>query len=66
MKKPIAITIPKPCHEDWTSMTPTEQGKHCAVCSKEVIDFTAHTTTFIFLDTTKIHHKHIMLLLISV
>ncbi|WP_396596188.1 carboxypeptidase-like regulatory domain-containing protein [Dokdonia sp. R86516] len=45
MKKPIAITIPKPCHEDWTAMTPTEQGKHCAVCSKEVVDFTSQTTT---------------------
>ncbi|TVZ22564.1 carboxypeptidase-like protein [Dokdonia sp. Hel_I_63] len=45
MKKPIALTIPKPCHEDWTKMTPTQQGKHCAVCNKEVIDFTAHTTT---------------------
>ena len=45
MKKPIAITIPKPCHEDWTVMTPTQQGKHCAVCSKEVVDFTSYTTT---------------------
>ncbi len=43
MKKPITITIPEPCHEDWAKMTPTQKGKHCAVCEKEVIDFTKAT-----------------------
>lgn len=43
MKKSIKITIPEPCHEDWAKMTPTQKGKHCAVCEKEVIDFTKAT-----------------------
>ncbi len=40
MKKSITISIPEPCHEDWGKMTPTEKGKFCSVCTKEVIDFT--------------------------
>jgi len=39
MKKAITITIPEPCHENWDQMTPTEKGKFCGVCTKEVIDF---------------------------
>lgn len=33
------ISIPKPCHEDWNSMLPDEQGRHCLSCCKTVIDF---------------------------
>lgn len=32
--------IPEPCHENWNKMTPQEQGRHCDVCSKVVVDFT--------------------------
>lgn len=40
MKHPITITLPKPCEESWDKMTPTKGGRHCAACSKTVIDFT--------------------------
>jgi hypothetical protein len=44
MKYPeIKITIPEPCHEDWTKMNTTEKGKFCSVCTKEVIDFTSNS-----------------------
>ncbi|WP_299766478.1 carboxypeptidase-like regulatory domain-containing protein [uncultured Dokdonia sp.] len=48
MKKSITITIPEPCHEDWATMTLTQKGKHCAVCEKEVIDFTKVTDEHIY------------------
>src|SRR5215217_3194401 len=38
--KHVMITIPVPCHENWNEMTPDEQGRHCHLCSKTVIDFT--------------------------
>ena len=37
---PNKISIPKPCHQDWNSFTQAEQGRHCQVCAKTVIDFT--------------------------
>ena len=36
----IKLSIPEPCHENWNNMTPTEKGKHCMVCEKEVYDMT--------------------------
>jgi hypothetical protein len=38
---PTVISIPIPCHEDWNKMTAKDQGKHCDVCSKTVVDFTS-------------------------
>ncbi len=34
------VKIVDPCHEDWSKMTPTEQGKFCLSCQKQVVDFT--------------------------
>ncbi|GAA4162093.1 hypothetical protein GCM10022217_28910 [Chryseobacterium ginsenosidimutans] len=36
----MKLTIPKPCHETWETMTPEEKGRFCSVCSKTVRDFT--------------------------
>jgi CarboxypepD_reg-like domain/Secretion system C-terminal sorting domain len=35
----IQLSIPEPCHEQWDNMTPTQQGRYCNACAKEVIDF---------------------------
>ncbi|MDR2222122.1 MAG: carboxypeptidase-like regulatory domain-containing protein [Flavobacteriaceae bacterium] len=37
------LEIPEPCGEEWNLMTPKEKGRHCAVCDKEVVDFSAAT-----------------------
>ena len=36
----MKISIPHPCSEDWSKMTPTEQGAFCKKCALEVTDFT--------------------------
>lgn len=45
MRKPktISLQIPEPCHEDWQQMTPTERGRFCSSCQKEVLSFTDMT-----------------------
>lgn len=40
MKKQFKISVPKPCHEDWSKMTPKEKGRFCQSCAKTVVDFT--------------------------
>lgn len=40
MSKPIQISIPKPCHENWEEMTPMEKGRFCESCQQQVYDFT--------------------------
>jgi protocatechuate 3,4-dioxygenase beta subunit len=39
MKKDISIYIPEPCHEDWRQMSPTDKGRFCQSCAKQVVDF---------------------------
>lgn len=34
------INIPKPCNENWNSMSPNKNGRFCNFCNKTVIDFT--------------------------
>jgi hypothetical protein len=39
----LKLHIPEPCHESWKDMTPKEQGRFCASCSKIVVDFSVMT-----------------------
>ena len=41
--KTFAISIPKPCHEDWNKMTPDAKGAFCGSCKKSVYDFSKKT-----------------------
>jgi len=36
----IQLSIPEPCHEKWSEMTPKEQGRFCKSCEKILVDFT--------------------------
>jgi hypothetical protein len=42
-KKKIEISIPKPCHEKWSKMTPDGSGRFCSSCNETVIDFSKFT-----------------------
>lgn len=37
------ISINEPCHENWSAMTPSEQGAFCGKCQIDVIDFSGKT-----------------------
>jgi hypothetical protein len=39
MAEKIQLSIPEPCHENWDAMTPSEQGRFCSSCQKQVVDF---------------------------
>lgn len=37
--KGVKITIEKPCNEDWSQMKPTQRGKFCGTCERDLVDF---------------------------
>src|SRR4030095_5058572 len=39
MRKKLQLQIPIPCHENWDDMSALDQGRFCASCQKQVIDF---------------------------
>ena len=43
MSEKLVLSIADPCHEDWSKMTPVEQGRFCSSCQKKVVDFTTQT-----------------------
>jgi TonB-dependent SusC/RagA subfamily outer membrane receptor len=45
MQPKLKLSITEPCHENWQNMNPTEQGRYCNSCVKEVIDFTCMSDT---------------------
>ncbi len=53
MNHKIKISIPEPCHQNWFEMTPTEKGRFCSNCQKDVIDFTKATNREILLSFNK-------------
>lgn len=40
MENKFKITVPKPCHEDWNAMIPSDRGRFCNACTTQVVDFT--------------------------
>ncbi len=54
----LQLAIPEPCHENWQQMTPTDQGRFCNACAKEVIDFSMMTDTEVLnYFTSRTHDK---------
>lgn len=56
MPSKLKLSINEPCHQNWHSMNPTEQGRYCNACAKEVVDFTAMSDTevlYYFLERKK-------------
>lgn len=39
MAKRLHLSIPSACHEGWEKMTPSEKGRFCSSCQKQVVDF---------------------------
>jgi hypothetical protein len=55
----LQLSIPEPCHENWQQMTPTEQGRFCNACAKEVIDFSTMTDIQVLNYFTNLTHEKV-------
>ena len=55
----LQLSIPEPCHENWHAMTPTEQGRFCNACTKEVIDFSMMTDTEVLNYFSSLSHEKV-------
>ncbi len=55
----LQLSIPEPCHENWQNMTPTDQGRFCNACAKEVIDFSTMTDIQVLNYFTNITHEKV-------
>lgn len=40
MENKFKVTVPRPCHEDWNAMIPSDRGRFCNACTTQVVDFT--------------------------
>ncbi len=41
----MKLSVENPCHEKWSSFSPTPEGGFCQSCAKVVVDFTKMTDT---------------------
>lgn len=48
MQKPLQITIPEPCSQNWEEMTPCSDGRFCDHCKTPVVDFTNWNDTQVY------------------
>ena len=55
----LQLSIPEPCHQSWQQMTPTEQGRFCNSCAKEVIDFSTMTDIQVLNYFTNLKHEKV-------
>ena len=55
----LQLSIPEPCHENWQQMTPTQQGRFCNACAKEVIDFSSMTDIQVLNYFTTLTHEKV-------
>ncbi len=53
------LHLSKPCIENWSKMTPNQQGRHCEQCNLTVVDFTQHSKEEIIEFFEQRKHQHI-------
>lgn len=42
-KRALKLIISEPCHENWSAMSPNNQGRFCDSCAKSVVDFSGYS-----------------------